>query len=124
MQAINSYTRAQAIADGALIDVSTTAAEAGITFPVALTVAAHADCVAWDRANVAYQDESGRLWDVVWMLRMAIVRGLNGDRLTYSLFRVPNRADAREAVLVSLKAICGPGDAGEPAITLMLPCED
>ncbi len=44
---IHTYTRAQAIEDGQLIDVSTTAREAGIVWPVALTSAAWADCVAW-----------------------------------------------------------------------------
>jgi hypothetical protein len=37
---IHSYSRAQAIADGVLIDVSATAREAGIRCPVALTRAA------------------------------------------------------------------------------------
>jgi hypothetical protein len=34
---IHRYTRAQAIADGVLIDVSAVARKAGITYPVALT---------------------------------------------------------------------------------------
>ena len=32
-----AYTRAQALADGVLVDVTTTAQEAGIKYPVALT---------------------------------------------------------------------------------------
>ena len=36
-EVIFSYTRAQAIADRALIDVTPTAAEAGFRFPVAVT---------------------------------------------------------------------------------------
>ena len=36
---IHSYTRAEALADGELIDVSATAREAGIRWPVALTLA-------------------------------------------------------------------------------------
>ena len=62
---IHRYTRAQAIADGALIDVSEVAREAGITRPVALTRA------VWDRyvrvpQGVIGQDEAGRLWDICW----------------------------------------------------------
>ena len=34
---IHSYTRQQAIEDGVLMDVSETAKEAGVRFPVALT---------------------------------------------------------------------------------------
>ena len=37
---IHRYTRAEAIADGVLIDVSAVAREAGIRYPVALTAAA------------------------------------------------------------------------------------
>ncbi len=43
---IHAYTRAQAIADGMLIDASKLAKEAGFKYPVALTSAAWADCVA------------------------------------------------------------------------------
>ena len=42
---ISSYTRAQAIADGQLIDVSEMAREAGIRYPVALTATVWARCV-------------------------------------------------------------------------------
>ncbi|MCE9563538.1 MAG: hypothetical protein K8U57_15970 [Planctomycetes bacterium] len=38
-EVIHSYTRANALADGVLVDVSETAREAGIRFPVALTQA-------------------------------------------------------------------------------------
>ena len=38
-EVISSYSRAQAIEDGVLVDVSTVAKEAGIKFPVAMTAA-------------------------------------------------------------------------------------
>src|SRR5262249_40620714 len=57
---IHRYTRAQAIADGALIDVSSTAREAGIHYPVALTAAVWQKCVAVP-PGVLCQDEAGRL---------------------------------------------------------------
>ena len=55
---IHRYTRADAIRDGVLIDVSETAREAGIRWPVALTAAAWAQCVAVP-AGVVCQDEGG-----------------------------------------------------------------
>jgi hypothetical protein len=64
---IHRYTRAQAIADGVLIDGSQTAREAGFGFPVALTRAVWERCVAVPPAVVC-QDEAGRLWDVLWLL--------------------------------------------------------
>jgi hypothetical protein len=41
-------------------------------------------------------------------------------------FGVHVRNDNRERTppLVRLKAICGPGDEGEPVVTVMLPTED
>ena len=50
-EVISVYTRAQALADGVLIDAGAMAAEAGFRFPVAITAAAWADCVAWDDAD-------------------------------------------------------------------------
>jgi hypothetical protein len=63
--AISTYTRAQAIEDGVLIDPGTMAKEAGFNkWPVALTANAWADCVAWtddDSEQQVHQDQSGRL---------------------------------------------------------------
>jgi hypothetical protein len=74
---IYSYSRAQAIEDGVLVDVSETAREAGIRFPVAVTAAVWAEYVAVPDA-VEAQDEAGRLWDVLWMTRCAITRAPAG----------------------------------------------
>ena len=125
---ISTYTRADALADGFLIDISTVAREAGITFPTAITAAAWADCVAWDKSDNARKgtvnDEAGRLWDVVWMLKCAIGRSSGGSILNYSLLRVPREGRGRQPRLTSLKSICGPGDTAAPVITIMLPHED
>jgi hypothetical protein len=119
---IYRYTRAQAIEDGVLIDVSTVAREAGITYPVALTSAAWGRCVTVP-PGVECQDEAGRLWDVLFLLRLAIGRSDGGPEVC---FGAHVRDDYREGTppLVRLKAVCGPGDAGEPVITVMLPEED
>ena len=119
---IHRYTRAQAIADGVLIDVSATAQEAGVRFPVALTAAVWAECVAVP-PGVACQDEAGRLWDVLFLLRLAVARGGAGPEVR---FGVHVRNDNREGTppLVPLKALCGPGDDGEPVVTVMVPDED
>ncbi len=118
---IHSYTRAEAIADGVLIDVSAVAREAGIRFPVALTVAVWAKCVAVP-PGVECQDEAGRLWDVVWMLRVGVQRA--GGRVVLYSLHVRNDNRTGTPPLVRLKAVCGPGDDAEPVITVMLPDED
>jgi hypothetical protein len=119
---ISSYSRAQAIEDGILIDASSVAKEAGFRFPVALTVAVWERCVAVPE-GVECQDEAGRLWDVLHMLRCAIKQSSSGDRVDFALHV---RNDNREGTppLVRLWSLCGPGDDGEPVITVMLPGED
>ncbi|HYW76195.1 MAG TPA: DUF6573 family protein [Gammaproteobacteria bacterium] len=125
---IYSYSRAQAIADGVLVDVSDTAQEAGFVFPVAVTDTVWADCIAWSqRDNVekrCYQDEPGRLWDVLHMARLAIEQASHGQVLEYELYRVPRAEQARRPEPVKLKLVCGPGDDGEAVITIMFPHED
>jgi hypothetical protein len=74
--------------------------------------------------NVNGQDEAGRLWDVVWMLRFAIRKAQPGQaRLPFALYV---RNDNRAPRLIKLIAMCGPldMDAPEPAITVMMPDED
>jgi hypothetical protein len=89
---------------------------------VALTAAAWAQCVAVP-AGVVCQDEAGRLWDVLTMLRFAI-RG-SGAGTRELRFGVHVRIDNRERTppLVRLKAVGGPGDDGEPVVTVMMPEE-
>ena len=125
---VASYSRAQAIEDGVLIDVTAMACEAGFKWPVALTHTAWCDYVAWterDNRFQVHQDESGRLWDVLFMAFYAIrTATAPGDRLLFSLYRVPKDGHSTEAEEVSLKLMVGPGDAGEPVVTIMLPNED
>jgi len=125
---IFTYTRAQAIEDGVLIDVGAMAREAGFKWPVAITSAAWDDCVTWsegDSDKQVHQDQSGRLWDVLFMASHAIRKGPDsGDRLLFQLYRVPRDGKATEAGLVTLKLMVGPGDSGEPVITIMEPHED
>jgi hypothetical protein len=122
-EVIYAYTRAQAIEDGVLVDVSETAREAGIKFPVALTRAVWVNYVEVPEGVVA-QDESGRLWDILWMLRCQIRRS-QGDTLHFQLYlRNHNRERLTRRDLVTLRAVCGPGDNGEPVVTIMLQDED
>lgn len=127
---IFTYTRAQALADGVLIDVSDTAREAGFKIPVALTSAVFEDCVRWTDADIqrrGVQDEAGRLWDVLFMASMAARRPDSRDRssIGYELVQIPRFATpSTEPIPVHLKMIIGPGDDGEPVLTILLPHED
>lgn len=115
-----SYTRAQALEDGVLIDVSERAKEAGFRFPVAVTAALWGDIEAIPESYQGIQDVEGRLWDVLWMGRIAVQHS-KGDssELVYRLIMHVGKEE-----YYTVKLVCGPGDAGEPVITVMRPDED
>lgn len=123
---IHSYTRAQAIADGVLVDLGETAKQAGFRFPVACTSAVWSDCIEWvekdNKRQGTCQDQAGRLWDVVWMASRAARMG--GTLLYFDMYRVPRGGRARMPQRVKLKMSIGPGDGTEPVITIMFPDED
>lgn len=125
---IHVYTRADMFRDGFLVDVSRTAAEAGFLWPVALTRAVWEDCVAWtdednDRQRTC-QDEAGRLWDVLVVAAAAARRGSGGRAVTYPVYRVPRGGRARLPRPVELVLRSGPGDDGEPVMTITAADED
>jgi hypothetical protein len=79
--------------------------------------------------GVTGQDEAGRLWDIVWMLRFGILRsrpGAAGAACTRIPVAFYVRNDNRAARLVKLIATCGALDIDDPqpAITVMMPDED
>lgn len=130
---IFSYTRAQAIEDGVLIDLTEWARETGFKIPVACTAEVwHRYITSPKGTRELGQSERGRAHDSLWMLFMAIKarsakqspsepgRECN-DQLLYEVIflQTPHRHET-----VTLKSICGPGDNGEPVITIMLPVED
>ena len=140
-EVISSYTRAEAIKDGVLVDLSDSSCnfrpglnilqEAGIKFPVAMTRAAFDRTVhKLGEPLPPAQDVSGRLWDVLTMFKYAIQTSGHGDSLFFSV-RVRNwvyvkgeRTERAKHEDVRLKAVCGPGDTPAPVITIMLPDED
>ena len=120
---VYAYTRAQAVADGLQVEVSKVAAEAGIRFPVFLTRTVY-DAFVTVPPGVTAQDEAGRLWDIVWMLRFAVRKSQHGqNRLPFALYV---RNDNRRPRLIKLIATCGALDIDDPqpAITVMMPDED
>lgn len=120
------YTRAQAIEDGVLVDVSETAKEAGFQIPVAVTQAVWHEYIEWKNVKnkKAIQNTEGRLWDVLSMLRFACSRLKDESEIKYRLYVVPQDKQTVKSSLVELRAAIAGGDNGEPVITIMLPDED
>ena len=128
-EVLDTYTRAQAIDDGTLVDVTDQARQLGFRCPVALTRAVWADCVEWDdlagRRTGTPQDETGRLHDVLWMTYLAVRRAREESRVPVELHRIPR--DGRPGngpQSIRLEAVCGPGDERELVITIQQPGED
>lgn len=135
-ECIACYTRAQAIEDGVLVDVSKMASEAGFKWPAAMTRTVYDRYVEVPPELTGQQDIQGRLWDILWMLWVNVRTGkINGSYGEFKLLvRLPESVEWQSNEtkqdedpglrLVTLKSVSGPGDNGEPTITLMLPDED
>lgn len=120
---IYAYTRVQALADGVLVDLSDLALEAGFRWPVAVTERLfHAYLVPSLELASDGQSIEGRTWDLLNILRVAILGSKDDSYITFSvLFQM---APGKSPLSVDLVAVCGPGDHGEPVLTILLPDED
>ena len=125
---ISVYTRAQAIEDGILVDVSETAREAGFRIPVAITRSVWDRIIALPEGYLGFQHERGRLWDVLWMARHYALRASDSDRVRMCVLVRDIRKDLRDSHRPPRRhfpiVAIGAGDAGEAAITIMFPEDD
>lgn len=114
---IHSYSRADALRDGSLIDASEVGAEAGYICPVAVTRTVWERAVAWPADDeVAIQDEAGRLWDLVFMSLLA-GRGAKVNEVAFEVAAIPRGGTQPE--LMTFYTHIGPGDDPRPVITIM-----
>lgn len=119
---IFNYTRAQAIADGVLIDVTTQAAQIGFKVHSVVTDHLYNEYVA-PPAGLEGEGQSveGRLHDLLFRALIAAARNGTGDRVEFDVLflMAPGRWDTAHVV-----AAIGPGDQGEPVAMIMWPKED
>ena len=123
-----AYSRRQAIEDGVLVDVTETAREAGFRIPVALSRSVWDRLVALPEGYRGFQDEAGRLWDVLWMAHHYACRATNSDRVRMCVLVRDIRKDLRDSNRPPRRhfpiVVIGAGDDGRPAITIMFPEDD
>jgi len=117
---ISKYTTQDGIDDGLFIDVSEMAREAGLKFKVVVhTNLYHTHVVPSDEAKEYGQSVDGRLWDVLFMLRMAAGKA-TGSFIKYEVAFSdgPNKHRVEEFF-----AGCGPLSDTDPTpvITVYLP---
>ena len=130
---IYGYSRAQALRDGVLIELPL-AVTMGFRVPVAITVTAHAKCIAWPEpdprlAAILAMREEAVLSAAVFEARAQRRRHLAGkedqvDRIDFKVGTVLMKKGLADIRDVSLYMVIGPGDAGEPVATIMVIGED
>ena len=119
---IYSYSRAQAIADGVLIDVTAQAKEAGFKLHTVVSDNLFHSYIAPPAGlNGEGQSIEGRLHDVFFVL-LAAIRSFKAAtdyaEIDVLFLLAPGRQEK-----VKVIAVVGPGDEGEPVMT-MLPGDD
>lgn len=122
---ISVYTRAQAIEDGMLIDLTEWASatkgfHGGFNCSVAVTPALWSAIESIPKSAQGLQDVRGRAHDVLWMASLAARRAGTGSRL----FKVilPYRGTRKRNQV--LRMVAGPGDNAELVITIGLHDDD
>ncbi len=118
---ISVYTRAQAIKDGVLVDVTEAAKETGFKFPVAVTQVLWSDIKHFPEGHA--QSVRGRLNDVLWMLFLAIKQApADEDTVWFEVLMVVPSGKTEKFELWA--RVTGEGDGGAPVITVMRTDED
>lgn len=132
-EVLHAYTRAQAIEDGTLVavefeDEPDFARQAGFLCHVALTRTLYELVAPNDEEQSWGQDLKGRMWDTLNMARFGRPRPIPAEGATWlyqCIFYLADREGYRRGSrTLTLKAIIGPGDQGEPVVTIMMPDED
>ena len=98
---VSSYSRAQAIADGVLVDITEQARQQRFVFPMAMTSA------LWESCNGVEG-----VAEILKELHRGIKCIAGGDQLMFI------------ALCILIKCVVGPGDDPAPVVTLMLENED
>jgi hypothetical protein len=137
-EAIHTYTRAQALADGVLVDVTEWASAekgflGGFRWRVAVTAAVWQDLNDIPEWAQGWQDVRGRAHDLLWMASLAVRQAAEGESevlfdVILSLSGDPEPRDGRGQGELSstrtYKLVCGPNDDGSPCLTVMRVDED
>lgn len=124
---ISVYTRAQALADGVLVDLTESAKPYGFKIPLACTdtVWRTLDWPVGHKPGLG-QSTAGRVHDVLTLARM----GANGAAqaglsvVAFDALLVPVDGEGTKARSVHFRLVVSGGDHGEPVLTLLFPGEE
>ena len=119
---ISTYTRADIIADGYMIDITANYPEEARLFkyPVAISLAIWAIVDKAANNPTAGNTHAGIIWDILYMSIHGIVKKYSEAEHLYNVIIT----GAGQQTEYTFKAICGANDDGSPCITILLPEED
>lgn len=119
---IYSYTRKQAVEDGVLVDITKYAIQVGFKIHTAITWNLYSSYVCPPAGLEGYgQSIEGRLYDVLWLAVLTARSNAQSSRMEFDvLFQMAPGEPERVRVIADI----GPGDQGEPVLTIMLPGDD
>ncbi len=128
MDIISSYSRAEAIADGVLIDAMTGVFESvsrqHYKYPVAMTSGVFAIIDHAVKAKKYCNDYAGVWHDILHMAKHGRdIAGGTGKEIVVYIQRF-NADPFLTQIRETFHILCGPGDNAEPVLTVMLPNED
>jgi hypothetical protein len=120
---VYSYSREQALADGVLVDVTEAAKSVGFKVHTAVSGTLYHGYVV-PPAGVTGEGQSvtGRLHDLLFLVLCSAKKsnpGADRDTVRIAFLMEPGRTETVDVI-----AHIGPGDHGEPVLTLMLPEDD
>jgi hypothetical protein len=114
---ISSYTRADAIADGDLIEIDRALLqEAGLSLPAVLSAPLFASLEPTPAEQKNGQSFSGRLWDLLMVFR-ALAKGSEENRMKFHIVIATEAGPVEQHVI----ARCHGDDDGNPCFTFMTP---
>lgn len=120
---ISSYSRAQALADGVLIDASVgdlaTVSAQHYRYPIAMTAAVH-NLVDEAVTNPAWGNDWSGVWHDILYVSTRMYSEIDEQTRQFSVIIT----GAGGCDYHTLKMVCGPDDDGLPCLTVMLASED
>jgi hypothetical protein len=104
-----------------LVDVTALAAAAGFEGPVAMTIEAWQEAVAWDTDNLWPEEEATRLWQVLVMARRCASPGR--ARSAFPVVRTPNLRRVSLPRVITLHLCRHAADGGHTMLTITRPSQ-
>ena len=123
----NIHNRAEALKDGALIDVSSYAKLLGISHPVAVTKAVFANCIKWtqdenaeDKERDMHQDEKDRLWNILFALDWILNKSDADQVVSFDIHVLPDDGFSYAALRIKIKVVVSGDEQSDRFIIMML----